>query len=155
MTILSAQSIRMACDVEWPLGKPLIRPFVERGVSPGGKTFGLSSASYDLRVAKEVTLMGKDFQLATVMEYITMPDFLAATIRDKSGWARAGLAVQNTHVNPGWRGYLTLELSSHVDNWIIIPAGEPIAQIVFELLDEPTEQPYLGRYQDHPNVPMR
>jgi dCTP deaminase len=152
MTILSAQSIRKACS---DTTVPLIKPFVDRGVSPGGKTFGLSAASYDLRLAKEVTLFAKGFVLASVMEYITMPDNLAATIRDKSGWARAGLAVQNTHVNPGWRGYLTLELNSHVDNWLIIPAGEPIAQIVFEILDAPTEQPYRGRYQDHPNVPMR
>jgi dCTP deaminase len=152
MTILSAQSIRKACVDVIP---PLIKPFVDRGISPGGKTFGLSSASYDLRLAKEVTLLGKDFQLATVMEYIDMPFNLAATIRDKSGWARAGLAVQNTHVNPGWRGYLTLELNSHVDSWLIIPAGEPIAQIVFELLDVSTDQPYRGRYQDHPNFPMR
>ena len=150
--ILSAQSIRKACSDVVP---PLIKPFVERGISPGGKSFGLSAASYDLRLAKEVTLFEKGFVLATVMEYIVMPNDLAATIRDKSSWARSGLAVQNTHVNPGWRGYLTLELSSHVDNWIIIQPGEPIAQIVFEVLDVPTDAPYRGRYQDHPNIPMR
>lgn len=149
--ILSAQSIRRAClDVK----TPLITPFVEKGMSPGGKSFGLSAASYDLRLAKEVDLLGKGFVLGTVMEYIDMPNYLAATIRDKSGWARCGITVQNTHVNPGWRGFLTLEISSHVDNWMIIPAGEPIAQIVFELLDRSTSEPYRGRYQDHPNVPL-
>lgn len=150
--ILSAQSIRKACSEVIP---PLIKPFVEKGVSPGGKSFGLSAASYDLRLAKEVTILGKGFVLGTVMEYINMPYNLAATIRDKSGWARSGLTVQNTHVNPGWRGYLTLELSNHMDNWLLIQPGEPIAQIVFEMLDESTELPYQGRYQDHPNIPMR
>jgi dCTP deaminase len=54
------------------------------------------------------------------------------------------LTVQNTVIEPGWRGYLTLELTNHGPNRLEIPAGSPIAQIIFEMLDEPTEQPYRG-----------
>ena len=49
--ILSAQSIRRRCLEHDP---PLLDPFVERGVSPGGKSFGLSAASYDVRLDQPV-----------------------------------------------------------------------------------------------------
>lgn len=98
-----------------------------------------------------------------------MPIDVAGSVKDKSTWARRGLAVQNTWIDPGWEGYLTLELSNHHfafrgpprwlrrqrDEWrkdmagktLVIAAGMPIAQIVFERLDEPTELPYRGKYQ--------
>jgi hypothetical protein len=81
-------------------------------------------------------------------------DDLAGTVRDKSTWARLGLAVQNTHLDPGWPGWLTLELSNHSDVTIEIARGEPIAQIVFEMLDQPTEQPYRGKYYDQARGPQ-
>ena len=79
-----------------------------------------------------------------------MPRDCLAYVKDKSTWARLGVLVQNTVIEPGWRGHLTLELSCEGNGTIHIPAGSPIAQIVFHKLDEPTEQPYPedGKYQD-------
>lgn len=148
---LSAQSIRVRCLECAP---PLLTPFVERSVSPGGRSFGLSSASYDVRIDKDVIVPPHGFVLASTVERFHLPNDLAGTVRDKSSWARLGLAVQNTHLDPGWSGYLTLELSNHSDTEIRIPRGEPIAQIVFELLDQPTEQPYSGKYQDQERGPQ-
>jgi dCTP deaminase len=142
--ILSAQSIRRRCPVD---------PFHERTVSHG-KTFGLSSAGYDVRIREAVILRPGDFALASTVERFTMPDDLLARVADKSSWARKGLTVQNTVIEPGWRGYLTLELANHGPNRLVIEAGSPIAQIIFELLDEPTEQPYRGRYQNQPPEPV-
>jgi deoxycytidine triphosphate deaminase len=71
-----------------------------------------------------------------------------------------GLSVFNTHLDPGWGiikgAYLTLELANHSDAEIRIARGEPIAQVVFELLDQPTEQPYpvQGKYQDQERGPQ-
>jgi dCTP deaminase len=149
--ILSAQSIRERCLERRP---PLLEPFVERSVSPAGRSFGLSSASYDVRIDQDVIVLPHGFVLASTIERFNMHVDLAGTVRDKSSWARLGLAVQNTHLDPGWCGYLTVELSNHSDVEIRIPSGEPIAQIVFELLDRPTELPYRGKYYDQERGPQ-
>jgi dCTP deaminase len=149
--ILSAQSIRARC-LEWT--PPLLTPFVERGVSAGGRSFGFSAASYDVRVDQGMIIPPHSFMLASTVERFNMHDDLAGTVRDKSSWARVGLAVQNTHLDPGWCGYLTVELSNHSDAEIRIARGEPIGQIVFEQLDQPTEQPYRGKYQDQERGPQ-
>jgi dCTP deaminase len=149
--ILSAQSIRTRC-VSWT--PPLLAPFVERSVSPGGRSFGLSAASYDVRVDQDVIIAPHGFVLASTVERFNMHDDLTGTVRDKSSWARIGLAVQNTHLDPGWCGYVTLELSNHSDTEIRIARDEPIAPIVFELLDQPTEMPYAGKYQNQERGPQ-
>ena len=46
-----------------------------------------------------------------------MPSDVLGQVCDKSTWARRGVAVQNTIIEPGWRGYLTVELTNH--------SGEP------------------------------
>jgi dCTP deaminase len=149
--ILSAQSIRTRCLERTP---PLLEPFVERSVSPGGRSFGLSAASYDVRIDQDVIVPPHGFVLASTVERFSMPDDLAGGVRDKSSWARLGLAVQNTHLDPGWCGFLTLELSNHSATEIRIARGEPIAQIIFELLDQPTEQPYRGKYMNQERGPQ-
>jgi len=149
--ILSAQSIRIRC-LRW--APPLLAPFVERRVSPGGRSFGLSSASYDVRIDQDVIIPPHGFILASTIERFSMHADLAGTVRDKSTWARVGLAVQNTHLDPGWCGYLTIELSNHSDTEIRITRDEPIAQIVFELLDQPTELIYSGKYQNQERGPQ-
>jgi dCTP deaminase len=149
--ILSAQSIRARCLERTP---PLLTPFVERSVSPGGRSFGLSSASYDVRIDQDVIVPPHGFVLASTIERFSMHNDLAGTVRNKSSWARLGLAVQNTHLDPGRCGYLTVELSNHSDAEIRIARGEPIAQIVFELLDRPTELAYNGKYQNQERGPQ-
>jgi len=99
-------------------------------VSPDGKSFGLSAASYDVRLDQRLRLPPRGFALASTLERFCMPLDLAATVRDKSSWARVGLAVQNAYLDPGWSGWLTLEISNNSLDEFIIDAGEPIAQIV-------------------------
>lgn len=143
--IIPAQEIRR---------RGIFSPFNERTVIRG-RSFGLSSAGYDVRVAESITLFPGDFLLASTMEHFTMPDDLLGYVKDKSSWVRAGLHVHNTVVEPGWRGHLTLELKNQGEEDIWIRAGDPIAQIVFHLLSEPTEQPYgNGKYQDQPAGPQ-
>lgn len=138
MTVLSAQSIRLI--------KP-VSPFVER-TKEFGLSYGLSAAGYDVRIAEEMTLWPGAFALASTVELFDMPRKVIAFVKDKSTWARQGLCVQNTVIEPGWRGYLTLELTNHGSSNLRLSPGMPIAQIVFQWLDEETEQPYEGKYQD-------
>jgi dCTP deaminase len=162
--ILSAQTIRRLC-----VTAGMIRPFAERTVV-NGKTHGLSSCGYDVRVEHEIGRMlqfrapcafngysyseGHTFALASTMERFQMPHNVMGVVHDKSSWARKGLTVQNTVIEPGWRGYLTLELMFHGKGELIVCEGDPIAQIVFHQLDEITDQPYSGKYQNQRRGPQ-
>lgn len=139
--ILSAQTIRKL--------KP-ITPFHER-TKEFGMSYGLSAAGYDIRIAEDIELASGTFCLASSLEYFNMPDDVLAYVKDKSTWARQGLAVQNTVIEPGWKGYLTLEITNHSNeilSYINLKRGMPIAQIIFHRLDFATEQPYEGKYQN-------
>lgn len=163
--ILSAQSIRKRCLTReiWCVdatGRPLIRsteglvsPFREREKA-FGMSWGLSVAGYDVRVAQKLALEPGGFTLASTVECFDMPDDLIGFVKDKSTWARQGLMAQNTVIEPGWRGYLTLELTNHGRQYIDLEAGMPVAQIIFQLLDHPAEKPYSGKYQHQRNAPV-
>lgn len=148
MTILSAQSIR---------ARGIFTPFSERAVAHG-MTFGLGPAGYDVRIAEEILLSdtpASRFRLASTIEHFDMPDDCLAYVKDKSTWARRGVLVQNTVIEPGWKGFLTIEISYERTHPIIIPAGAPIAQIVIHQLDQPTERPYSGKYQHQKPGPQQ
>lgn len=136
--ILSAQSIRKR--------EGMIKPFHEKTIF-NGMSFGLTGAGYDIRIAENIVVPVGRGVLASSMEHFALPADIQGRVCDKSSWARRMLAVQNTVLEPGWFGFLTLELTNHASEEIIIPAGAPIAQVVFHLLDEPTELPYTGKYQ--------
>lgn len=143
--ILPAQHIRARTGI--------ITPFAERSVSHG-MSYGLSSAGYDVRIKQTVVLKPGDFRLASTIERFAMPADLMAQVGDKSTWARRGLAIQNTLIEPGWEGWLTIELSNHGGYTMEIMAGMPIAQIIFMQLAEPTEQPYSGKYSNQADEPV-
>jgi dCTP deaminase len=138
MSYLPAQLIRK---------RDLIQPFSER-TRAFGRSYGLSAAGYDVRLAEDLWLWPFWGRLASTMEHFTMPNDLVAEVKDKSTNARKFVFVQNTVIEPGWRGYLTLELTRFLPWPIKLKKGTPIAQILFSMLAEPTEQPYDGKYQD-------
>jgi dCTP deaminase len=125
----------------------MIVPFNER-TTEAGMTYGLSAAGYDVRIDQTLSIKPGETALASTMERFHMPNDLLAHVADKSTWARQFLTVQNTIIEPGWAGHLTLELCNHSPLIIAIHRGMPIAQIIFMKLDKPTEQPYVGKYQD-------
>lgn len=128
---------------------------MERQVhEPSGMSWGLSAAGYDVRLAQDVRLWPGAFRLASVIEYVSLPDDIMAFVKDKSTLARRGLAVQNTVLEPGWRGYTTLELTNHGGCRLRLEAGTPVAQLVFCRLEAPTEAPYRGKYQDQEQGPQ-
>jgi dCTP deaminase len=92
--------------------------------------------------------------LASTIEHFDMPNDVMAIVHDKSTWARRGVAVQNTVIEPGWRGWLTLEITMHAWRLLRIRSGTPIAQIVFHRLEAPTERSYQGKYQDQRRGPQ-
>lgn len=119
-----------------------------------GTTFGLGPAGYDVRIAEKIVLEYGDFALASTIEKFNMPNNVLGIVHDKSTWARRGVAVQNTVIEPGWNGYLTLELTMHRRIGLEIMAGCGIAQIIFHKLDHPTMIPYTGKYQNQKSGPQ-
>lgn len=119
-----------------------------------GVSHGLSEAGVDLRIKQSVTLHPfRRFALASTVEKFDMPQNFVAIVHDKSTWARRGLSVFNTVIEPGWRGWLTLELIYHGWKPLHIPAGAGIAQAIFHELAEAATYGN-GKYQDQPDRPV-
>lgn len=139
-----------------------------------GVSYGLAEAGYDIRIKQEVIFrphlggfqalvdglavdakgdrIGERFALASAIEEFQMPDHLVGVVHDKSTWARKRLSVLNTVIEPGWRGFLTLELVYHGHDHLVIPAGAGIAQILFHELHTPAA--YTGKYQHQEDRPV-
>lgn len=118
-----------------------------------GMSYGLTEAGYDIRVKQSLTFTPDTrFQIASSLERFTMPNHLVGVVHDKSTWARQGLSVFNTVVEPGWSGYLTLELVYHGTRAMMVHAGSPIAQVLFHSVSQPAS--YEGKYQDQPDRPV-
>ena len=146
--ILPYQEIKHRCEHQLLL-EPAVEPSKAFGMS-----FGYSSCGYDVRISETLWLPSQGFVLAATLERFSMPNDLVGQVCDKSTWARQGVAVQNTIIEPGWRGWLTLELTNHADRPFAILKGTPIAQIIFMQLTSPTEMPYDGKYQNQQQGPV-
>lgn len=134
-----------------------------------GVSHGLGEAGYDIRIKQDITFNpgpdGKEpvitidkkykrgrFIIASAIEEFQMPDNLVAIVHDKSTWARKSISVFNTVIEPGWNGFLTLEIVFHGYEQVHIPAGSGIAQVIFHQITDPIK--YSGKYQDQPDNPV-
>ena len=120
-----------------------------------GFSGGLTECGYDICIAQDVTLfLGRRFVLASAWEEFDMPNDLMGRVLNKSSWARRGIdASMTTNIEPGWKGFLTLELRYSGIKPIKIKAGTPIAQVIFEQILEPAI--YDGAYQNQVNRPVK
>ncbi|MGZ5352549.1 MAG: dCTP deaminase [Actinomycetota bacterium] len=85
-----------------------------------------------------------EFVLGSTRERVRLPDDMVARLEGKSSLGRLGLLIHSTagYVDPGWDGYLTLELSNVANLPITIYPGMKIGQISFFRLSSPAENPY-------------
>ncbi len=148
-----------------------------------GVSYGMSEAGYDIRIAEDIIfspgeqkwwkLWGVEpfiirydknaewpdpkipgrFCLASTLEEFQMPTNLTGIVHDKSTWARRGLSVYNTVIEPGWAGFLTLELSFSGEEPLTIPAGAGIAQVIFHQTAK--HAAYNGKYQNAKAGPQK
>lgn len=157
----------------------MIDPFVEGQVGQGIISYGVSSYGYDLRVSNQFkiftnvnstyvdpkafdpnsfvdfegdicTVPPNSFALATSVEYFRIPDNVLAICLGKSTYARCGIIVNVTPFEPGWEGYVTLEISNTTPLPCRIYANEGLCQVLFFEGDEPCETTYRnrsGKYQ--------
>ena len=164
----------------------MIEPFESGQVRSGSISYGLSSFGYDIRVAPEfkvftnvhnlvvdpkefdersfVDVKGRDciippnsFALARTVEHFRIPRDVLVLCVGKSTYARCGIIVNVTPLEPTWEGFLTLEISNTTPLPARIYGGEGIAQLVFFQGDEPPEVAYAdrkGKYQGQVGVTL-
>jgi len=157
----------------------MIEPFTDHQERDGVISYGLSSYGYDVRIADEfkiftninstivdpkhfdprsfVDLKGdvciippNSFALARSVEYFRIPRDVLVVCVGKSSYARCGIIVNVTPLEPEWEGIVTLEVSNTTPLPARIYAGEGIAQFLFFRGEEPCEVSYAdkkGKYQ--------
>ncbi len=140
---------------------------------PFPTSYGLGELGYDIRIKQDIVFFVNEegpqiavtdpifrqttyykgrFCLASSMEEFQMPDHLGAIGHDKSTWARLGVQVFNTVIEPGWNGFLTIELVFNCEERVHIPAGTGIMQVIFHRPSNPAK--YVGKYQDQEDAPI-
>lgn len=159
--------------------KGMIEPFEEGLVREGVISYGVSSYGYDMRVADEfkiftninntvvdpknfdpksfVEFKGEvciippnSFALARSVEYFRIPRDVLVLCIGKSTYARCGIIVNVTPLEPEWEGYVTIEISNTTPLPAKIYANEGIAQLIFIKADDVCEVSYAdrkGKYQ--------
>ena len=173
MTVFNGQTLLRAAP---------IKDMATQKIKAHGVSHGLSEAGYDIRIKQTVHFKqnlypsgehwevssynpeehhpdfvpvwrkGK-FTLASAIEEFHIPGNLVGVVHDKSTWARQGLSVFNTVVEPGWRGKLTLELVYHGSGELFIPAGSGIAQVIFSQISDIADYGD-GKYQNQEDGPV-
>ena len=97
------------------------------------------------------------FALASTMEYFRIPRDVLVVCLGKSTYARCGIIVNVTPLEPEWEGHVTLEFSNTTTLPAKIYAGEGVAQMLFFQSDEPCEVTYRmrgGKYQGQRGVTL-
>jgi len=95
------------------------------------------------------------YVLCQSVETFKIPKDVVVTCVGKSTYARCGLHVNVTPLEPGWRGVLTIEISNAGPSPVRIYAMEGIAQLLFDLLKSPANVSYdkrSGKYQDQVGI---
>ena len=163
----------------------MITPFADYGECTKEQiSFGLSHFGYDTRLGTEFTIYTRgiidpkklytststatfaennryilpshSFTLCHSLEYYKIPNDVLAIVLGKSTYARCGLVVNATPLEPGWEGQITLELSNTAELAIPVYPHEGIAQVLFFRGTRP-ERTYAekkGKYQGQTGVTL-
>jgi dCTP deaminase len=157
----------------------MIEPFSDRQIREGVISYGVSSYGYDVRIASDFKIFTNinstivdpknfdprsfvdfegevcvippnSFALARTVEFFRIPRNVLVITLGKSTYARCGIIVNVTPLEPEWEGIVTLEVSNTTPLPARIYANEGIAQMLFFESDEECEVSYAdkkGKYQ--------
>ena len=164
----------------------MISPFEKKQIRKGKISYGLSSFGYDARVSNEFKIFTdvdsaivdpknfksnsfvsrkadeciippNSFALASTVEYFKIPKNVLVICLGKSTYARCGIIVNVTPLEPGWEGHVTLEFSNTTPLPAKIYANEGAAQFIFlEGNEEPavTYEKRNGKYMKQTGVTL-
>ncbi len=142
------------------LNQNMITPFYDKQQREGMISYGLSSYGYDARVSSKFKIFTNvdnaivdpknfsdksfvdrdtdvciippnSFALASTMEYYKIPRDVLVICLGKSTYARCGLIVNVTPLEPGWEGHVTLEISNTTPLPAKVYANEGLCQFIF------------------------
>ena len=105
----------------------------------------------------ECIIPPNSFALANTVETFRIPSDVLAICLGKSTYARCGIIVNVTPLEPEWEGQITLEFSNTTTLPAKIYAGEGVAQLLFFKSDEQCETTYRqrnGKYQNQKGVTL-
>jgi len=108
-------------------------------------------------VGDECIIPPNSFALASTVEYFKIPRDVLVVCLGKSTYARCGIIVNVTPLEPEWEGQVTLEFSNTTPLPAKIYAGEGIAQMLFFGSDETCKTSYKdrgGKYQGQTGVTL-
>jgi len=97
------------------------------------------------------------FALASTIEYFKIPEDVLTICLGKSTYARCGIIVNVTPLEPEWEGHVTLEFSNTTSLPAKIYANEGVAQMLFFQSDERCMVSYKdrgGKYQGQTGVTL-
>ncbi|MBM3645959.1 MAG: dCTP deaminase [Alphaproteobacteria bacterium] len=181
MSLLSDLTIRQLAH-----DQRMIEPFVDRQTRDGVISYGLSSYGYDARVGRDFKIFTNvdsavvdpknfaansfvdrtadvcvippnSFALASTVEYFRIPRDVLVICVGKSTYARCGIIVNVTPLEPEWEGHVTLEFSNTTPLPARIYANEGACQFLFLRGDLPCEVSYRdksGKYQGQRGVTL-
>lgn len=104
-----------------------------------------------------VVIPPNSFALCETVEYIEVPRDVLVICLGKSTYARCGIIVNVTPLEPEWRGKVTLEISNTTPLPARVYANEGIAQFIFLRGEKPCEKSYAdkgGKYQDQAGLTL-
>ena len=168
------------------LENQMISPFEGKQIRADKISFGLSSFGYDARVSNEFKIFTNvnseivdpknfkpsnfdtknvseciippnSFVLASTVEYFKIPKDVLVICLGKSTYARCGIIVNVTPLEPGWEGHVTLEFSNTTPLPAKIYANEGVAQFIFLKGSEVPETTYdqrNGKYMKQSGVTL-
>ena len=172
---------------DWMIERDIkILPFEPALARPGVISYGVTSYGYDARVARKFKVFTNvwgsivdpknfdpksfvdieadfcvippnSFALAETVEYFEIPRDILAICVGKSSYARCGIIVNVTPLEPEWRGRVTIEISNTTPLPAKIYAGQGIAQVIFIKGVRPCQVSYAdkkGKYQDQPGLTL-
>jgi dCTP deaminase len=172
---------------DWQIQRDIkIEPFAEGAARPGVISYGVTSYGYDVRVGRKfkvftnarcavvdpkafdpasfVDIEGdyclippNSFALAETVEYLEVPRDVICVCIGKSTYARIGIIVNVTPLEPEWRGRVTIEISNTTPLPAKIYANEGIAQILFLRTEDVCKVSYAdkkGKYQDQKGLTL-
>ncbi|MCL5062210.1 MAG: dCTP deaminase [Nitrospiraceae bacterium] len=166
--------------------KGMIEPFNKKQVRKGVISYGVSSYGYDMRIGDEFKIFTNinntvvdpknfdpksfvdykgdvciippnSFVLASSLEYFRIPRDVLVICLGKSTYARCGLVVNVTPLEPEWEGHVTIEISNTTPLPARIYANEGIAQLIFLQAAELCEVSYkdkAGKYQAQKGITL-
>ena len=172
---------------DWMIERDVkIVPLAAQQSRPGVISYGVTSYGYDVRVDRHfkvfTNVWGRtvdpkqfdpksfvdvegdhciippnSFALAETVEYLEIPRDILCVCVGKSTYARCGIIVNVTPLEPEWRGRVTIEISNTTPLPAKIYSGEGIAQIIFLKALEVCRTSYAdkkGKYQDQTGLTL-